>query len=113
MLAFAAQGWFLKKNTVLETVLFAIGGAAAGFPGRASASIVQPLDRLDIERFVPGLSDIGVRVGYNVLLGLLRARAGHVAARASGDSCRPPAERDTSAARRLARMPGRANDQRA
>jgi TRAP transporter 4TM/12TM fusion protein len=84
MLAFAAQGWFLKKSKVLETVLFALSGVLLVFPAILGA-ILQPLTGLDIAAFVPGLSDLGLRIGWNVLAGVLvfalaagmqRARAG-------------------------------------
>ncbi len=69
MLAFAAQGWFLKRSTWVETALFAIGGLFLVFPAILSA-ILKPLLGLDIGAFVPGLSGLGLRVGYNVLLGV-------------------------------------------
>ena len=69
MLAFAAQGWFMKKSNVLETALLALAGLFLVFPSLLSA-ILRPLLGLDIGAFVPGLSDLGLRVGYNVLLGL-------------------------------------------
>jgi len=70
MLAFAAQGYLFKKNTVLETVLFAIAGLFLVFPAVLSPTI-QLLTGLSIDGFVPGLSDMGVRIGFNVLLGLI------------------------------------------
>jgi TRAP-type uncharacterized transport system fused permease subunit len=70
MLAFAAQGWFMKKSTALETALFAAAGLFLVFPA-ILAAVLRPLLGLDLEAFVPGLSDIGVRLGYNVLLGLI------------------------------------------
>jgi TRAP transporter 4TM/12TM fusion protein len=70
MLAFAAQGWFLRKSTVLETALFAVAGVFLVFPAIIGA-VVGPLVGLDVTGFVPGLSDLGVRIGYNVFLGLL------------------------------------------
>ena len=70
MLAFAAQGWFAKKNTVLETALFLIGGLFLVFPAILSV-LLTPLTGVDIGAFMPGLSDVGVRIGYNVLLGLV------------------------------------------
>lgn len=69
MLAFAAQGWFLARNTRLETVVFAIGGLFLVFPAILGA-ILKPLTGFDVGAFVPGLSGIGIRVGYNVLFGL-------------------------------------------
>jgi TRAP transporter 4TM/12TM fusion protein len=70
LLAFAAQGWFLKKSTLLETTLFVIGGLFLVFPAVLGA-IVTPLTGFDISAFIPGLSDSGIRIGYNVLLGLI------------------------------------------
>jgi TRAP transporter 4TM/12TM fusion protein len=70
MLAFAAQGWFQKKNTALETALFAVAGLFLVFPAILGA-ILRPLLGIDIGAFVPGLSDVGLRIGYNVPLGLL------------------------------------------
>jgi TRAP transporter 4TM/12TM fusion protein len=69
-LAFATQGWFLKKSTVLETVLFLVAGLFLVFPAVLGAAI-QPLLGVDVDAFVPGLSAIGWRVGYNVLVGLV------------------------------------------
>ena len=70
MLAFAAQGWFLKKSTWLETALFAVAGLFLVFPAILGA-ILRPLLGVDVGAFVPGLSDLGVRLGYNVFLGLM------------------------------------------
>jgi TRAP-type uncharacterized transport system fused permease subunit len=70
MLAFAAQGWFLKRSTWMETALFAVAGLFLVFPAILSA-VLRPLLGIDIGAFVPGLSDLGLRVGYNVFLGLL------------------------------------------
>ena len=69
-LAFATQGWFLKKNTWLETALFTIAGLFLVFPALLG-SVVNPLLSVDLEAFVPGLSTIGWRIGYNVFLGLI------------------------------------------
>jgi TRAP transporter 4TM/12TM fusion protein len=70
MLAFAAQGWFMKRSTVLETALFAIAGLFLVFPAILGA-ILRPLLGVDVGVFVPGLSDLGLRIGYNVFLGLM------------------------------------------
>jgi TRAP-type uncharacterized transport system fused permease subunit len=70
MLAFAAQGWFQTKSTVLETALFALAGLFLVFPAILGA-ILRPLLGIDVGAFVPGLSDMGLRIGYNVFLGLL------------------------------------------
>jgi TRAP transporter 4TM/12TM fusion protein len=69
MLAFAAQAWFLKKNTVLETALLAIGGMLLVLPAIVGV-FLKPLTGFDIIGFIPGLAELGVRIGYNVLLGL-------------------------------------------
>jgi TRAP-type uncharacterized transport system fused permease subunit len=69
MLAFATQGWFLKKSTKLETALFLVSGLFLVFPAILGA-VVQPLLGVDVGAFVPGLSALGWRVGYNVFLGL-------------------------------------------
>ena len=42
MLAFAAQGWFMKRSTALETALFAIAGLFLVFPAILEA-ILRPL----------------------------------------------------------------------
>ena len=70
MLAFAAQGWFMRKSTAPETGLFALAGLFLVFPAILGV-ILRPLLGLDVGAFVPGLSDMGLRIGYNVLLGLL------------------------------------------
>ncbi len=70
MLAFAAQGWLFKKNTVLETVLFAAAGLFLVFPAVLSPTI-KLLTGLSIEGFVPLLSDFGLRIGLNVVLGFI------------------------------------------
>jgi TRAP transporter 4TM/12TM fusion protein len=75
MLAFAAQGYLFKKNTVLETVLFAAAGLFLVFPSVLSPTI-RFLTGVAVEGFVPGLSDMGVRIGFNVLLGLVLLVAG-------------------------------------
>ena len=75
MLAFAAQGWLFKKNTVLETVLFAVAGLLLVFPALLAPTI-KLLTGLSIEGFVPLLSDFGLRIGVNVVLGVIVAVAG-------------------------------------
>ena len=70
MLAFAAQGWLFKRNTKVETILFALGGLFLVFPA-VLAVVLRPLTNIDIGAYVPGLSDMGLRVGYNVILGLI------------------------------------------
>ena len=68
-LALATQGWFLKKSTMLETALFWLAGLLLVFPAIISV-IVKPLTGMDINAFVPGFSAMGLRLGYNVVLGL-------------------------------------------
>jgi TRAP transporter 4TM/12TM fusion protein len=84
MLAFATQGWFLKRSNGAETALFALAGLFLVFPAVLGA-VVTPLLGFDIGAFVPGLSGLGLRIGYNVPLGFIafaiavglqRARAG-------------------------------------
>jgi TRAP transporter 4TM/12TM fusion protein len=70
MLAFAAQGWFMKKNTVLETVLFALAGVFLVFPA-VLAPLIRALTGVAIEAYVPLLSDFGLRIGINVVLGTI------------------------------------------
>jgi TRAP transporter 4TM/12TM fusion protein len=70
MLAFAAQGWFMKKNTVLETVLFALAGVFLVFPA-VLAPLIRALAGVAIEAYVPLLSDFGLRIGINVVLGTI------------------------------------------
>jgi TRAP transporter 4TM/12TM fusion protein len=81
MLAFAAQGWLLKRSSVVETVLFAAGGVLLVFPSVVGA-IVTPLTGLAIDTFVPGLDATGLRIGFNVLLGLLAFASGVMLQRA-------------------------------
>jgi TRAP-type uncharacterized transport system fused permease subunit len=69
MLAFAAQAWFLKRNTVLETALLAVGGLLLVLPAVVGV-FLKPLTGFDIIGFIPGLAELGVRIGYNVALGL-------------------------------------------
>jgi len=81
MLAFAAQAWFLKKNTVLETALLAIGGLLLVLPALVGV-VLQPLTGFDITGFIPGLAEAGVRIGYNVALGLTLFAAAAILQRA-------------------------------
>jgi TRAP transporter 4TM/12TM fusion protein len=60
----------INESTWAETALFAIGGLFLVFPAILGA-ILKPLVGIDVGAFVPGLSDLGVRLGYNVFLGLL------------------------------------------
>jgi TRAP transporter 4TM/12TM fusion protein len=81
MLAFAAQGWLLKRSNAIESALFMAGGLLLVFPSIVGA-IVRPLTGLAIDTFVPGLEDAGFRIGFNVLLGLLAFTAGVMLQRA-------------------------------
>jgi TRAP transporter 4TM/12TM fusion protein len=69
-LAFATQGWFLKKNTLVETLLFVLAGLFLVFPAVLGA-FIQPVLGFDVDAFIPGISAIGWRVGWNVVLGLV------------------------------------------
>jgi TRAP transporter 4TM/12TM fusion protein len=75
MLAFAAQGWLFRKNTLLETVLFAVAGLFLVFPA-VLAPTIELLTGLSIEGFVPLLPQIGLRIGTNVVLGSIVLAAG-------------------------------------
>jgi TRAP transporter 4TM/12TM fusion protein len=81
MLGFAAQGFLFKKNTALETTLFAVAGLFLVFPALLAPTI-QLLTGVTIEGFVPGLSNLGLRIGYNVVLGLIFLVAGVLIQRA-------------------------------
>jgi TRAP-type uncharacterized transport system fused permease subunit len=81
MLAFAAQGWLFKRSNPAESALFALGGLLLVFPSVIGA-IVKPLTGLAIDAFVPGLDDAGVRIGFNVFLGLAAFAAGVMIQRA-------------------------------
>jgi TRAP transporter 4TM/12TM fusion protein len=74
ILACAFQGRLFKPSTVLESTGLVVAGLLLVFPSLLAA-IVRPMTGLDIEAFVPGLSSIGVRLGYNVFLGLILAAA--------------------------------------
>jgi TRAP-type uncharacterized transport system fused permease subunit len=69
MLGFAVQGWFLRKSTAIESALFLAGGLLFVFPSVLDA-VVRPLTGIALDAFLPGLSDLGIRMGPNVPLGL-------------------------------------------
>jgi TRAP transporter 4TM/12TM fusion protein len=69
LLAFVFQGRFLKQNNLLETAMFAVAGTCLVLPMLINVA-ARPLLGFDLEGFVPGLSGIGIRMGYNVLAGL-------------------------------------------
>ena len=81
MLGFAAQGYLFKRNTALETTLFAIAGLFLVFPALLAPTILL-LTGMTIEGFVPILSDMGLRIGFNVVLGLIFLVAGVMLQRA-------------------------------
>ena len=72
VLSVALQGRLYKPSTKVETAGFLLAGLLLIFPSLIGA-LVKPVTGLDIETFVPGLSNIGVRLGYNVFLGLALA----------------------------------------
>jgi len=72
VLAIAFQGWFQKQNNRLETTLFALAGVLFIFPSIIDG-VLGPLTGFRIDSFVPGLKDIGLRLGYNVVAGLVVA----------------------------------------
>lgn len=72
LLAFVFQGRFLRLNTKLEALLFGLAGILFVMPRLINAATL-PLAGIDIEAFLPGLSQIGLRIGVNVILGLLVA----------------------------------------
>jgi TRAP-type uncharacterized transport system fused permease subunit len=81
MLGFAAQGYLFKKNTALETTLFAVAGLFLVFPALLAPTILL-LTGITIEGFVPLLPEFGLRIGFNVVLGLIFLVAGVLIQRA-------------------------------
>jgi TRAP transporter 4TM/12TM fusion protein len=81
MLGFAAQGYLFKKNTALETTLFAVAGLFLVFPALLAPTILL-LTGIAIEGFVPLLPEFGLRIGFNVVLGLIFLVAGVLIQRA-------------------------------
>jgi TRAP transporter 4TM/12TM fusion protein len=69
ILACAMQGYMRRANTPLDSGLQTLAGLCLVFPILIGA-ITRPLIGFDIEALTPGLSSIGVRMGYNVLIGL-------------------------------------------
>ena len=88
LLAFVFQGRFLKPNTYLETALYAVAGLCFVMPRLINVA-VQPLTGFDIETFVPGLPQIGWRMGYNVPLGLAIAALAILMQKMRGTSTEP------------------------
>ena len=74
VLAFAFQGWALKRSTVLETGLFTLAGALLIFPS-VIGKATQALLGLDLEMQVPGLAGIGLHIALHVVIGLAVALA--------------------------------------
>lgn len=72
LLAFAFQGRFLRLNTRFETVLFMLAGTAFVLP-RLINVITQPLMGFDVDKFLPLIDQIGIRMGANVILGIVLA----------------------------------------
>ena len=68
-LAFAVQGWMLKKNNPVETLLFGLAGLLLLFPTLVDA-VLGPLVGFDFAPAVPGL-----RVGLHVFVGLAAGAA--------------------------------------
>jgi TRAP-type uncharacterized transport system fused permease subunit len=81
LFAFVFQGRFLKINTWLETTLFTFAGLCFVMPLLINTA-TKPLLGFDIEAYIPGLSSIGVRMGYNVVVGILVAALGIAVQRA-------------------------------
>jgi TRAP transporter 4TM/12TM fusion protein len=69
LLAFAFQNRFLKPNTVVESVLFTLGGLCLVLPKLINVGW-QRLVGWDIETYSSTLADIGWHFGYNVPIGL-------------------------------------------
>ena len=70
LLAFAFQNRFLKPNTVVESVLFTLGGLCLVLPKLINVGW-QRLVGWDIETYSSTLADIGWHFGYNVPIGLV------------------------------------------
>jgi TRAP transporter 4TM/12TM fusion protein len=68
-LAFALQGWMLKKNNALETLLFGLAGLLLLFPTLVDA-LLGPLLGISLAPAVPGL-----RIGLHVFVGLAAGAA--------------------------------------
>jgi TRAP-type uncharacterized transport system fused permease subunit len=87
VLAFAFQGWMVRRNTWLETALFYLAGALLIFPA-ALQPIVRPLTGINLEAYVPGLSDVGLPVALHVVAGVAVAAAAILLQRARGGGVR-------------------------
>ena len=72
LLAFAMQGHFRRQNTPVESALFIVAGLLLVFPSIINA-VVRPLTGLSIETYLPGLSEVGIHLGVNVVLGCVVA----------------------------------------
>ncbi len=70
ILACAMQGRMLKRNNWVEAVLLTLAGLCLVFPILVGA-ITSPLTGFDIGAFIPALSSVGVRIGYNVVAGIV------------------------------------------
>jgi TRAP-type uncharacterized transport system fused permease subunit len=68
-LAFALQGWMIKKNSPIETLLFALAGLLLLFPTLVDA-LLGPLLGIGFAPAMPGL-----RVGLHVFVGLAAGAA--------------------------------------
>jgi TRAP transporter 4TM/12TM fusion protein len=74
LLAFVFQGRFIKPITWFEGALFTLAGLCFVMPALISAATL-PLVGHDIETYLPGLTNLGMRVGFNVVLGIAIAAA--------------------------------------
>lgn len=77
ILAFASQRFYRLRTNAIETTLFAISGMLLVLPSVLSA-ILKPIIGVDLNGYIPLLPQVGLHVGYNVVLAALFFAAAHV-----------------------------------
>ncbi|WP_072386608.1 TRAP transporter fused permease subunit [Hyphomicrobium sp. CS1BSMeth3] len=76
LLAFAFQRYYRVRTNGVETALFSVAGLLLVLPTIVTA-ILKPIIGIDISGYMPLFPQLGVHVGYNVVLAVLLFLAAH------------------------------------
>jgi TRAP transporter 4TM/12TM fusion protein len=74
LLGIAFQGWFKQRNSWIENILFAISGMLLIMP-QLFTSLLSPVIGLNLDMPLPGLDQVGIRLGLNVIVALIVSAA--------------------------------------
>lgn len=84
ILAFAFQGYYRIRTNGLETALFTISGLLLVLPSIVGA-LLKPIIGVDLNGYIPLLPQVGLHIGYNVVIAIAIFMAAHTLQRSRSE----------------------------